>query len=178
MDTPLTLNSNPVTAEVAGVPVWVIVIVLASAGTAIAVALKGRPVTAHPARTADEEIAVIAEIHDVDRTLTTHASSVLTLLAIAAGAFVTIVRTGDGPAAPLSFATVVALMTAGALATAAFALEGAVTEAGALPADDLRRTVDRNLRRIHHRTQLVRSSTWCLFPTVILVLLGAAAVAP
>ena len=164
--------------DVAGVPVWAIVAVFALAGVVVTVALWGNhhDLGAVTSRSDEQTISVIDEIHGIDRTLSTHANGVLTLSALAGGAFATIIRTNGGPGPILIFATAVALLTASTIAGVGFALEGAVTGAAALPATQLRACVERNLRRIHRRTQCVRAATWCLFPSVVLVVLSVAVV--
>ncbi|MGH3331508.1 MAG: hypothetical protein ACRDPJ_09420 [Nocardioidaceae bacterium] len=165
----LTGNGVLVLVDVAGVPVWVIVVTLTLSGAAIAMAMWGRPMKSHPSGTDEDELAIVNEVHNVDRIMGAHSNSVLTLIAIAAGAFVTTLKTEGGPGAPLIFATSVALATAGGIAAIGLALEGGVTAAAALPTHDLRERVDRNLRRTHRRIQLVRSATWCTFPAILLV---------
>ena len=164
---------------VGGVPVWEAVIVLGLAGAIVAVALWGR----HPRRLSAEvsgpdeaEVAVLEEIRDVDKALGGQANGVLTLSTVAAGAFATIVQTNGGPGVHLMFATVIALLTCSAIAAVGLALTGEATGAAALPTAQLRACVQKNLRRVHRRTQCVRAATWCLFPSVLLVVICIAAV--
>lgn len=161
-----------------GVPLWEIVVVLGLAAGVIAVALWGRPQggAAEVAGSGEAAIAVIGEVHDVDRSLLAHANGVLTLSAVAAGAFVTILQTNGGAGAPLIFATGIALVTGGTIAGVGFAMVGEVTGAAALPVARRSTAVERNLRRVHRRAQCVRAATWCLFPIVLLVVICIAVV--
>jgi len=163
---------------VAGVPVWEAVVVLGLAATIIAVSLCRRPrrSSAEMSGSDPAEIAIIGEIRDVDRILSAHANGVLSLSSIAAGAFATIVKTYGSPGVPLIFATAIALLTCSALGAIALALTGEATGAAALPTVELRATVERNLQRAHRRTLCVRAATWCLFPSVLLVVISIAAV--
>ena len=163
---------------VSGVPLWEGLIVLAVAVAAIAVALRGRPMrfTVSMSQPDRAEIAVVDEIREIDKAMGAQANGVLTLSTIAAGAFATIVQTHGGPGVPLSFATSIALLTCSAIAALGLALTGEVTGAAALPTAQLHACVEQNLRRVHRRTQCVRVGTWCLFPSVLLVVICIAAV--
>lgn len=147
--------------SVGGVPLWEIVIVLGLAAGVIAVTLWGRPPdrAAEVAGSGDAAIAVIDEIHTVDRDLSGHANGVLTLSAVAGGAFATIIQTNGGPGTPLIFATGIALLTGCTIAGVGFAMVGEVTGAAALPAARRSAAVERNLRRVHRRAQCVRAAT-------------------
>lgn len=159
---------------VAGVPLWEVVIVLGLAAAIIVVALRGRwrRISAETSGSDEAEIAIIDEIQGVDRNLSTHANGVLTLSSVAAGAFATVVKTYGSPGIPLVFATVIALLTCSALGAVGLALAGGATGAAALPTTQLRACVQQNLRRVHRRTQCVRAATWCLFPSVLLVVIS------
>lgn len=164
--------------SVAGVPLWEIVIVLGLAAGILVVALWGRPQghAAQAAQSEDAAAAVVDEMHAVDRALSTHANGVLTLSAVAAGAFATVIQTNLGPGTPLIFATAVALLTGCTIAGVGFAMVGEVTGVAALPAAQRPAVVQRSLRRVHRRTQCVRAATWCLFPIVLLVVICIAVV--
>jgi hypothetical protein len=164
--------------SVDGVPLWEIVIVLGLAAGVIAVALRRRPQNraAELAGSDEAAIAVVDELHAVDRALSTHANGVLTLSAVAAGAFATVIQTNGGPGTPLIFATAIALLTGCTIAGVGFAMVGEVTGVAALPAARRSAAVERNLRRVHRRAQCVRAATWCLFPIVLLVVICIAVV--
>ncbi|MGH3507937.1 MAG: hypothetical protein ACRDO2_12115 [Nocardioidaceae bacterium] len=166
-----TLGGGLVTAELGGVPVWLVLVMLVLSGAAMVVALWGRPMKSHPFGTDEDEIAIVQEVHGVDRVLSAHSNGVLTLIALAGAGFATTIKAEGGPGAPLIFATIVALVTSGSIAAVGFALEGGATGAATLSSSDLRERVNHDLRRVHRRTQLVRSATWCLFPTIVLVVI-------
>ncbi|HUO37535.1 MAG TPA: hypothetical protein VMU34_06740 [Mycobacterium sp.] len=161
-----------------GVPLWEVVVVLGGAAAIIAAA-----VWSHPRRPAadisgshEALIAVIGEIREVDRVLSAQANGVLTLSTIAAGAFATVVQENGGPGRPWIFATAIALLTSFTVAAIAFALAGGPTGAAVLPTTELRVQAERSLRRAYRRTLCVRTAVWCLFPTVLLVVICIARV--
>jgi hypothetical protein len=164
--------------EIAHIPVWEVVIVLGLAAAAIVVAFRGQPQhSIAPMPQSDEAaVAVVGEIQGVDRGLSVHANGVLTLSAIAAGGFGTIIQMNGGPGLPLVFATTIALLTGITLGAIGFAIEGGATGAAALSSDQLRACVERELRRAHRRLQCVRVATWCLIPIIILVVVGVSKV--
>lgn len=164
--------------QLVGVPLWEAVIVLGLAGAIIAMALWGHPRSRGAETSASDEaqIAIVDELHVVDKNLTSHANGVLTLSTLAAGAFGTVIRTNGGLGQPLVFATAIALLTCFAITAVGLALVGGATAAAAMPTTELRACVEHNLRRVHRRTQSVRAATWCLFPSVVLVVVCIAEV--
>ena len=161
--------------ELFGAPFWVPLTVLPPAVAAVVLALTGKA-PAPGASSPRQDRWVINEVHKVDRILNAHGYWMLALIAIAAGAFVTLYNTKNGPGSGLTFASVTALMTAGGLSAAGFALEGGPTVLPTLSEDERRHCINRNVRRLYRRTRLLRVSSWCLFPTILLILISAVAV--
>ena len=112
------------------------------------------------------------ETRDIDRTLTAHASSLLSLTAIIAGGLVTAVRVGE-LSIGLTCANLAALLTTASLAGWALALVGHPMLIGALRQDARAAQANQATRRVYRRARLLRVATLCCFPTVCLTVISA-----
>ena len=135
------------------------------------VAYAGAGAAPEPEKSGASE-AVAHENRDIDRTLTGHASSLLQLITIVAGGFVSAVRVGE-LSLGLTCATLVALLTTASLAGWALALVGRPMLIGALHQDARAAQAQHVTRRVHRRARLLQVATWCCFPTVCLTVISA-----
>ena len=167
---PLSAYAQPPIATTFGsVPWWEPPLLLVVIVAVVAYAARGA--APEPEKGGASE-AAWHETRDIDRTLTAHASTLLSLAAIIAGGLVTAVRVGE-LSIGLTCANLAALLTSASLAGWALALVGRPMLIGALHQEARAEQADRATRRVYRRARLLRVATLCCFPTVSLTVISA-----
>jgi hypothetical protein len=156
-------------ADVSGQIPWWEVVLFAAAIVGLLMAAQGGTPPEPEKRGASE--AASHETRDIDRTLTSHASALMQLVAILAAAFVSAVKIGS-LSTGIAWATVAALLATSSLAGWALALVGQPLLISGLHEEERVERANQATRRVHRRARILTVATWCCFPTVALVVIA------